>query len=277
MRELYWLDYETTGLVADEHRLLEVAVARADFYDPYKIEHVYNAVFQLGPEEVKTFDPLIIDMHTKNGLFEDCFVSTRTVWRAEQDLLKIVPWVENKEDRPTLAGSTVSFDHGFMKKHMPELAKRFSHRHFDVSSKKLDCQTKGMAKLPKAEAHRAVDDIEESVAHGVQCEQWLLRFYNSIDALRGPNARQRLASWLMGKDGRYKRIIKRQDLGGDIVQVVLYDIDKKGPAEFGLPHPHSVAAALCRTENEAIDLALARVGWVAPEPGAGLYYHESPR
>ena len=39
---------------------------------------------------------------------------------------------------------------------------------------KLFCQSLGMPKIPKAEAHRAMADVEESARHGSLCLDWLL-------------------------------------------------------------------------------------------------------
>jgi oligoribonuclease (3'-5' exoribonuclease) len=72
-----------------------------------------------------------------------------------------------------LAGSSVHFDHGFIKHWWPQLASRFSHRHYDVSAVKLFCESLGMPRLPKAEAHRAREDILESIAHARECVRWL--------------------------------------------------------------------------------------------------------
>jgi len=67
----------------------------------------------------------------------------------------------------------VHFDHGFLRVHMPKLAARFSHRHYDVSAVKLFCQSLGMPKPPKAEAHRAAADVRESIEHAKACADWL--------------------------------------------------------------------------------------------------------
>ncbi len=72
-----------------------------------------------------------------------------------------------------LAGSSIHFDHAFLAVHMPRFAARLSHRHYDVSAIKLFCQSLGADKFPKAEAHRAKDDIAESIAHAKACAEWL--------------------------------------------------------------------------------------------------------
>ncbi len=56
---------------------------------------------------------------------------------------------------------------------MPTLAERFSHRYYDVSAVKLFCRSLGMPKPQPAEAHRAMADIQESIAHARQCARWL--------------------------------------------------------------------------------------------------------
>ena len=82
-------------------------------------------------------DPFVFDMHTKNGLLVDCARSSLTLAQIEDDLLDIVPEVEDKEERPILAGSTIHFDLGFVRAHWPRLAARLSHRCYDVSAIKL--------------------------------------------------------------------------------------------------------------------------------------------
>lgn len=186
MPRLYWLDYETTGTNARLHRLLEMALAVTDLSNPFAFTPVYHAVFRY-PKDERAFlfdNPIVLEMHTKNGLLDECAQSEITPAQAEAHLLELVPEVSDKNDLPILAGSTVSFDKQFMDEHMPRLAARFSHRFFDVSAIKLFCQSRGMAKIPKGEAHRCVADIEESVEHGRQCDLWLEGYYASRSALR---------------------------------------------------------------------------------------------
>jgi oligoribonuclease len=178
MSKLLWLDLETTGLDARKCDILEVSLMEADLFDPFNVSPVYDTVVWFPeskhgdiPEGDRQF---ILDMHTKNGLLEACARSTSPGLRqVEHRLLDFVPWVEAKDDRPVLAGSTVHFDHDFITQHMPELARRLSHRHYDVSALKLFCQSMGMPKFRKAEAHRAQADIWESITHAKECTTWL--------------------------------------------------------------------------------------------------------
>lgn len=173
--KLYWIDLETTGTDSHKDSILEIVVKEAEFKDPFNAKLVHHAVFWFHPDMVKNQSPFIIDMHTKNGLFKECADEERArdVFESEDELLKIVKVVEDKDDRATLAGSSISLDHAFLKAWMPRLSKRLSHRHYDVRSVALYCQSMGMPAVPKAEAHRAMADIDESIALGRHCTTWL--------------------------------------------------------------------------------------------------------
>ena len=172
---LIWLDLETTGLDPYKHSVLEVAVAEADFLDPFNAKVICHGVTWFHPGLVETLDPFIVNMHTKNGLFKECRDEEKALdlFEIQNMLLDLIPFVEDKDERPILAGSSIHFDHDFIKIHMKKLNERLSHRHYDVSALKLFCQSRGMPKFKKAEAHRAIDDILESIEHAKACEEWL--------------------------------------------------------------------------------------------------------
>jgi len=175
MRKLRWLDIETTGLNPDKDAILEIVVGEADFLDPFNVKIIHRSVMWCHPEITGDFDPYVVAMHTKNGLFKECGNDEKALdlFEAEAQLLELIPQATEKEDLDLLAGSSIHFDHEFIKVHMPKLNKRFSHRHYDVSAIKLFCESRGMTPLQKAEAHRAEDDILESIAHAKACEEWL--------------------------------------------------------------------------------------------------------
>jgi oligoribonuclease len=112
-------------------------------------------------------------MHEKSGLLADCAVAKNTVRDLEDSLLLCVPEYQDLDDRWVIAGSTISFDLAFLRVHMPRLAARLHYRLYDVSGIKLFCQSLGMSRIPKGQAHRARADILESVSHLKECVDWM--------------------------------------------------------------------------------------------------------
>lgn len=175
--KLIWIDLETTGLRAGFDTILEVAFAEAPLEDPFTIGPIQH--FVIGVPDAgaigRLFDPYVHEMHTKNGLFEDCRKSKTYLADVELALTHVTePTSADKEELPILAGASVHFDAKFLAKAFPALEGRLSHRFYDVSAIKLFCRSHGMPKFPKnAGAHRAVADVIECVAHARQCAQWI--------------------------------------------------------------------------------------------------------
>lgn len=176
--KLIWLDLETTGLDPRKDSILEVYAAEADLSDPFTItRELVNDVVYLGAPSVLRLErdnPFVHAMHTKNGLLADCLRSFTSVREIERKLLELIPAVEDRNELPTLAGSTVHFDQSFINVHMPALASRLHYRIFDVSTIKVLARAMGAPKWPRAEAHRAREDVFESIDHGKSATEFLL-------------------------------------------------------------------------------------------------------
>ena len=177
MKTIIWVDLETTGLDPQADSILEVYMASAPFLDPFNATPLYHAVLKYDPipSVLDTHHPTVREMHTKNGLWEECRgPNAKSFEEVREDLYRLVPIEAEKDDMPIWGGSTVSFDRDFIREHFPYVAKRFSHRLYDITALKLFCASMGMPKIPKGEAHRAEADIAESIHHGKLCKAWLL-------------------------------------------------------------------------------------------------------
>lgn len=176
-----WLDLETTGLDPHKCRILEWAVVLAadDREGDMSVVESFDNVIGFGLaveggdfEQLKAakaeMDPYVLNMHTKNGLLQDCIDSDETLASAEDFLVSLVENMGATKGQIVLAGSTVAFDLGFIRVHMPRFAHYLSHRCFDVSTLKMAERDWAGQAFKKAEAHRALPDILESLEHAAE-------------------------------------------------------------------------------------------------------------
>lgn len=174
---LLWLDLETSGLDPQICQILEVAACVADLEDPFTTRDAFEAVLRPDLPPPEEIHPVVLEMHHKSGLWRDCDKSTTYLVEVENRLIEMSGRTpsSDRENQTTLAGSSISFDLAFIKWHMPRLAEFLHYRVYDVSSILLFCRSLGMPKPPKAEAHRAMADVRESIENARRCVEWLGR------------------------------------------------------------------------------------------------------
>ena len=173
--KLIWLDLETTGLNPETDAILEVAAFEATLEKPFDVTKIYECVLSLPPN-IRRED--VWDVHTTTGLLDNCIESIVTARSAELDLLRRI---SDDADKAVLAGSSIHFDHSFIRRYMPELNARLSHRHYDVSAVSMFARSLGMPRLPKTEAHRAAQDVLNSIAQAKAVAEWFRGTHRAND------------------------------------------------------------------------------------------------
>ncbi len=125
-----------------------------------------NIVIFQPPEVLATMDEVVVNMHTRSGLLDAIGKSEVSLEQAEARTLAFVKEYCDEGSSP-LCGNSIWKDRQFIERYMPRLDAHLHYRNIDVSTiKELVRRWYGRAHAapPKKEAHRALDDILESIA-----------------------------------------------------------------------------------------------------------------
>jgi oligoribonuclease len=168
---LAWMDLEMTGLDAGRDHIVEIATLITDDDLELVAEGPDLVVHQ--PEEVlAAMAPVVRKMHTRSGLLERIRASEVTLADAGAATLDFLRQHLEPGTVP-LCGNSIGTDRRFLVAHLPEIEDFLHYRSVDVSSVKELIKRWNPELLDgapaKAEGHRAMDDIRESVEE--------LRFY----------------------------------------------------------------------------------------------------
>lgn len=163
---LVWMDLEMTGLDPDRERIIEMATLITDS----ALEIVAE-----GPELVVHQPDSLLDAmdawntkhHGESGLTDRVRASSITEADAEAQTLEFIAAHCGKRTAP-LAGNSIYQDRRFLARYMRELNEHLHYRNVDVSTiKELVRRWHPAiyeAAPAKKEAHRALDDIRESIS-----------------------------------------------------------------------------------------------------------------
>jgi len=164
---LAWIDLEMTGLDADRHVILEIAVLVTDD-DLAIVAEGPDLVVHAPAEALDAMDAVVVKMHGESGLRTEVEASTLSVEQAGTAVLEFLRQHIPDAGTVPLCGNSIATDRAFLVRHLPEVDAWFHYRSIDVSTVKELCRRwypEAYKAAPmKAGGHRALDDIRESVA-----------------------------------------------------------------------------------------------------------------
>lgn len=162
---MVWVDCEMTGLDPARHVIVEIATIITDF-DLNIVARGPELAIRASAAQMRAMDPWPRKTHTKSGLLDRIIREGVTLAEAEAQTLRFVRKYCYAHTAP-LCGNSVWQDKRFLTKYMPAFQDFLHYRIVDVSSVKQLvahwCPQRTYA-TAKTETHRALADIEESIA-----------------------------------------------------------------------------------------------------------------
>jgi oligoribonuclease len=161
------MDLEMTGLDPERNVIVEMATIVTDD-DLNIVAEGPDLVIGASAEQLELMEDIVRHMHTVSGLLPEIAASTRTVKEAADETLAFVRAHVPEGGVVPLCGNSIGVDRRFLQEHAPELDEWFHYRSIDVSTLKELCKRWSpevyAARPHKQTAHRAMDDVRESVA-----------------------------------------------------------------------------------------------------------------
>lgn len=156
-----------TGLDPASNVILEIATLLTDD-DLVTIAEGPDIVVHATAEELAAMDGVVRRMHERSGLLAAIQASPVSLEEAGAQTLEFLRRHVATPRTIPLCGNSIGTDRRFLAAHLPEVENFLHYRSIDVSSVKELCRRWYpdvlAAAPPKKEAHRALDDIRESVA-----------------------------------------------------------------------------------------------------------------
>ena len=168
---LVWLDMEMSGLEPATCRPLELATVITNA-DLEVVAEGPNLVIHQADEVLAAMDSWNTDPHGKSGLTE----AVRRSSISEEEAMRLTLAFLREHVDPRVSpccGNSIAQDRRFLRRYMRELDDHFHYRSVDISTiKELVRRWYGLTPPEKNSAHRALDDIHESIEE--------LRWYRKV-------------------------------------------------------------------------------------------------
>jgi oligoribonuclease len=164
---LAWMDLEMTGLDPTRHVIVEIATLITD--DELEIvAEGPDLVVHQPDTALAEMGEVVVEMHAKSGLTDLIKSSTITLEDAGAQTMAFIEEHIPEARSVPLCGNSIGTDRRFLAAYLPEIEEYLHYRSVDVSTVKellKRWNPKLLDRAPrKAESHRALDDIRESVA-----------------------------------------------------------------------------------------------------------------
>ena len=175
------MDLEMTGLDPARDVIVEIATIVTD--DELEIvAEGPDLVVHQSADALAVMDEVVVAMHTTSGLLPAIAASTTTLEEAGRLTLEFIKEHVPEPRTVPLCGNSIGTDRRFLAAHLPEIEEHLHYRSVDVSTIKELARRwypDALAAVPrKATAHRALDDIRESIEE--------LRWYREHFFVAGP-------------------------------------------------------------------------------------------
>ena len=164
-KHMVWMDCEMTGLDPMKDTLIEIATIITDF-DLNIIARGPDLAIRVSEQRLENMDAWNRRTHRQSGLIERIRTEGVSCAEAERVTLAFVKKHCYKNTAP-LCGNSIGQDKRFLVRYMPKLDEYLHYRVVDVSTIKVLVKEwyGGRVQPPeKQETHRALSDIEESIA-----------------------------------------------------------------------------------------------------------------
>ena len=161
-----WMDLEMTGLDHTSDVIVEIATIVTDD-ELVIVAEGPDVVVHQDDDVLARMDPFVVEMHTRSGLLEAIRASTMSLEEAGAQTLAFIREHAPEPRSVPLCGNSIGTDRRFLAIYLPEIEDHLHYRSVDVSTiKELTRRwyPGALEATPrKATAHRALDDIRESI------------------------------------------------------------------------------------------------------------------
>jgi len=163
---LVWMDLEMTGLDPATEVIVEIATLITD--DDLNVVAEGPDLVINQPESVLTaMQPVVVEMHTTSGLLAAIRASQVTLEQAGKTTLDFIKQHVTEPRTIPLCGNSIGTDRRFLAKYLPEIENYLHYRSVDVSTIKELVKRwypgVEITRPAKSGAHRALDDVRESI------------------------------------------------------------------------------------------------------------------